>query len=147
MVLLTYPERPRPDQDDPTRNIRVADNEVALPNCVYAAVYNNNTNNGTVAVRPNSAYSGHDTLSVRPLSGPDIVSMRPGSVVHGNGGPENGSVRANSVASSQQRPKGLYIPNEQLRSRCIRYLSQQQTPGVSSTASTTSASTCTKRKG
>ncbi|XP_035213551.1 proton channel OtopLc-like isoform X2 [Stegodyphus dumicola] len=34
-------------------------------------------------------------------------------------------MRPNSVASSTQRPKGVYIPSEQFRSRYLRYLSSQ----------------------
>ncbi|KAG8187336.1 hypothetical protein JTE90_011698 [Oedothorax gibbosus] len=145
MVLLTCPDRPRSDQDNNNqiRNIPADGNEMALPNSVYAAMY---SNNNTIAMR------GPDMVPVRLSNGlPETnVSMRPGSVVYSNGGPtENGSIRANSVASGSQRPKGLYIPNEQLRSRCLRYLQSQQssTPGVCSTTSTTSTIPSTKGKG
>lgn len=35
------------------------------------------------------------------------------------------SLRPSSVASSMPRPKGVYIPSEQFRSRYLRYLSSQ----------------------
>lgn len=53
---------------------------------------------------------------------------------------DGASLRPNSVASSMPRPKGVYIPSEQFRSRYMRYLSSQSNI-------TESLESCSKRKG